>query len=38
MELLAMVLFKAGFVIALLGMIYMELNHFCHEAAPFQPK
>jgi len=38
MELLAMVLFKAGFDIALLGMIYVELNHFCHGAALFLPK
>lgn len=38
MELLAMVSFKAGFGIALLGMIYVELNNFYHDAAPFQPK
>lgn len=38
MELLAMVLFKAGFVIALLGMVYVELHHFCHGVAPFQLK
>lgn len=35
---LLLVLIEAGFVSALLGMVYMELNNFCHEAAPFQPK
>lgn len=35
---LLLVLFEAGFVGALLRMIYMELISFCHEAAPFQPK
>lgn len=37
MELL-LVLFETGFVSALLRMIYMDLNNFCYEAAPFQPK
>lgn len=31
-------LFKAVSDTALLGMIHVELNHFCHDAAPFQPK
>lgn len=35
---LLLVLFEAGFVSALLRMIYMELNNFCHEPAPFYPK
>lgn len=35
---LLLVLFEAGFVSALLRMTHMEVNDFCHEAAPFQPK
>lgn len=38
MELLPVMLFKAVSDTALLGMIHVELNHFCHDAAPFQPK